>query len=277
MMPAAPADIDVQENEAQTPVSISLDPKEIKRQKARLYYAQNREEILKRQRQSREQKKKSIALLDINDTLTHSPVTGQSAVTEVHKITSTDLSTRPESSQSLGGIPQENENNVNDENDSNWLHKNDAFQMQKIAGRMRAVAVPLGHNKPERTQHNTQPPTQLSGVEIPQVSRIVNLHTSGHTFQNSGNNQQEKDAYGIFEPNNHLLNFDECLDGVHNNNGQVTHDEIDEEAMILREHRVDYESLREEPQSTEGNPMNDDIANRIYGNLPSRHHVLRKY
>ena len=30
----------------------------------------------------------------------------------------------------------------------------------------------------------------------------------------------------------------ECLDGVHNNNGQVTHDEIDEEAMILREHRM---------------------------------------
>jgi hypothetical protein len=63
---------------------VYADPKEKKRQRQRLYYAQNRDEILKRQRQSREQKKTSNALLNGAEP---TPATGQSAVTQLHKLT----------------------------------------------------------------------------------------------------------------------------------------------------------------------------------------------
>jgi hypothetical protein len=96
------------------------------------------------------------------------------------------LSNLPNSSQSVGGIPQDKNKNVACEDESNWLHRNNAYQMQQIAGRMRAVAMPLDHNKPQAMQHNVGPLTQQSGVKIPQLSRTVNLPTPDWTTENAG-------------------------------------------------------------------------------------------
>ena len=62
------------------------DPIEIRRQKQRLYYAQNREVILRRQRLSRQQKKATTATVNGHDTLTQTPATGQSDVTQVEEL-----------------------------------------------------------------------------------------------------------------------------------------------------------------------------------------------
>jgi hypothetical protein len=53
------------------------------KRRQRLYYAQNREEILKQQRQSREQKRKATALLNGIGSVSHTPATGRSAVTQI--------------------------------------------------------------------------------------------------------------------------------------------------------------------------------------------------
>jgi hypothetical protein len=49
------------------------DPKEIKRQKERERYALNRDDILRKQQQSRENKKASAALTD-SDSVPHTPL-----------------------------------------------------------------------------------------------------------------------------------------------------------------------------------------------------------
>jgi hypothetical protein len=48
----------------------------------------------------------------------------------------------PNSCQSHGGISCDKENNRAYDDESNWLHRNDAYQVQHIAGRKRAVAMP---------------------------------------------------------------------------------------------------------------------------------------
>jgi hypothetical protein len=53
-----------------------------------------------------------------------------------------DISIIPNSGQSHGGIPDDKENNVPCDNESNWLHRNDAYQVQQISGRKRVVAMP---------------------------------------------------------------------------------------------------------------------------------------
>jgi hypothetical protein len=61
------------------------DPKDRRRQKDRERYALNREDILKRQRMSREQKKTNTGLLNHEDSVSHTPGTGLSAVTQLQK------------------------------------------------------------------------------------------------------------------------------------------------------------------------------------------------
>ncbi|KAE8793771.1 hypothetical protein D1007_31514 [Hordeum vulgare] len=58
------ANLNDQENETQTPVSMSIDPKELRRQRDRERYAHNRDEILRRQRLSREKRKATTGLLN---------------------------------------------------------------------------------------------------------------------------------------------------------------------------------------------------------------------
>ena len=51
----------------------------------------------------------------------------------------------PTSSQSHEGILPDEDNILGNIDESNWLHRNDAYQMVEIAGRLRAVVVPLVH------------------------------------------------------------------------------------------------------------------------------------
>ena len=87
---------------------------EIKNRIEREQYARNREEILKRQRQTREQNKHIAAVLDGSNIVTQVPATGQSAVTQLQNITSAG-----------GAVPNSvhltREDNVDDESD--WLQK----------------------------------------------------------------------------------------------------------------------------------------------------------
>ena len=109
-------------------------------------YARNREEILKRQRQTREQNKHIAAVLDGSNIVTQVPATGQSAVTQLQNITSAG-----------GAVPNSvhlTRDNVDDE--SHWLHRNDPYQMQRKSRQLT--------------------PTQMSLDENPQLSAIDKLH-----------------------------------------------------------------------------------------------------
>ncbi|EMS45824.1 hypothetical protein TRIUR3_19694 [Triticum urartu] len=119
--------------------SFSQHTTETKNQREREHYAQNREEILKRQRQT---------------------PTGQEAVTQLQNITGPDGAL-----PTLGpynGFIQTDKENVSDNDESDWLHRNDAYQMQRGSRRMRL--------------------TQLAGVDNPQLNTVVNLRTPGVTF-----------------------------------------------------------------------------------------------
>ena len=60
---------------------------EIKIQMERERYAQNREDILKQQRPTREQNKHIVVVLDGSNIATQVPATGQSPVTQLQNIT----------------------------------------------------------------------------------------------------------------------------------------------------------------------------------------------
>jgi hypothetical protein len=66
---------------------IYADPKQLRRQRDRERYAQNRDEILKRQRLSREKRKTTTGLLNDSNTVSHTPAAGQSGVTQLQKLT----------------------------------------------------------------------------------------------------------------------------------------------------------------------------------------------
>ena len=119
-------------------------------------YARNREEILKRQRQTREQNKHIVAVLDGSNIVTQVPATGQSAVTQLQNITSAG-----------GAVPNSvhlTRDNVDDE--SHWLHRNDAYQMQRKSRQLT--------------------PTQMSLDENPQLSAIDKLHMPEESSEKKG-------------------------------------------------------------------------------------------
>ena len=135
------------------------DPNENKNRKERERYAQNRQEILKRQRQVHEQNK-NIGSNIILDT----PATGQSAVTQLQNKTSADV-VAPNPVHSQRVILAEKGNMV-DEDGSDWLPKNDEYQMERFTRRMTL--------------------TQHSGVEYPQLSAIATLRITDYPFENQG-------------------------------------------------------------------------------------------
>uniref|UniRef100_A0ACD5UJD4 Uncharacterized protein n=1 Tax=Avena sativa TaxID=4498 RepID=A0ACD5UJD4_AVESA len=59
------------------------DPKEAERRRKREWYARNKEEILKRRRQARELKKQKTTPIIEDNTLSHTPATGPSGVTQI--------------------------------------------------------------------------------------------------------------------------------------------------------------------------------------------------
>ena len=135
------------------------DPNENKNRKERERYAQNRQKILKRQRQVREQNK-NIGSNIILDT----PATRQSAVTQLQNKTSADV-VAPNPVHSQRVILAEKGNMV-DEDGSDWLRQNDEYQMERFTRRMTL--------------------TQHSGVEYPQPSAIATLRITDYPFENQG-------------------------------------------------------------------------------------------
>ncbi|KAI5016779.1 hypothetical protein ZWY2020_006630 [Hordeum vulgare] len=98
-------------------------PKEVKRQRDRERYEQNRDEINKRRREAY----KFMA-------------TGQSAVTQLANITCAGGAV-PNSRELL----DENEN-IYGGDESDWLHRNDAYQMQRKSGQVRVTQMEVVEN-----------------------------------------------------------------------------------------------------------------------------------
>ncbi|VAH80725.1 unnamed protein product [Triticum turgidum subsp. durum] len=243
----ASAGTGAQKDETQTPMSTSIDPKELRRQRDRERYAQNRDEILRRKRQSREQAKTSIATVNNVDNVSRTPATGQSGVSQLQTISFAGLSNMSTSSQSHEGIPPDEDNILGNIDESNWLHRNDAYQMVEIAGRLRAVVVPLVH----KTQTISNVTADIAPV----------------------GNDQTADPYGIFEPPVQQTNFQDYMEPLHN--GEAAYHDPDEEARIFMDQDVAFESYHLGHQNAQaGTVANFDKF--IYRNLPTKHHVLKK-
>ena len=104
--------------------------------------------MLNRQRQTRvEENKNSTTLLNDSNIVSHTPTTGQSAVTQLHnRATADGVAPSP---MHLHGIMLDNKENMYDDDDSDWLHRNDAYQMQCGSRRMSLTQL-----------SGVQPPTQ---------------------------------------------------------------------------------------------------------------------
>ncbi|KAE8792290.1 hypothetical protein D1007_33233 [Hordeum vulgare] len=218
-----------QENETQTQLSMPIDPKELRRQRDRERYPRNRDEILKRQHISREKRKTASQLLNDDSTVSLTPTTGQTGVTELQRLTCdvTGLSSMQNSSHAR--VPDNPEINLTNEEDSNWLHRNDAYQRRQRNGCSEiAIDVPLGRLiQPTSSiirDISEGHLTQNSVVHAPQLSI---LHGIDSTIEyagiqpSNGSNQpvnrpcndarrhaepashgedEDDDPYGIFEP-----------------------------------------------------------------------------
>ncbi|KAI4992465.1 hypothetical protein ZWY2020_051882 [Hordeum vulgare] len=171
---ASTAVVTDQQNETNTSVPMSVDPKELRRQRDRERYARNRDEILKRQRISREKRKTASQLLNDASTVSLTPTKGQTGVTELQRLTYdvTGLSSMQNSSHAR--VPDNPQINLTNEEDSNWLHRNDAYQRRQRNGCSEiAIDVPLGRL-------------------IQPTSSIIRDISEGE--------DEDDDPYGIFEP-----------------------------------------------------------------------------
>jgi hypothetical protein len=65
---------------------VYADPREVKRQRERERYANNKDEILKRRRQIRDLKKQSTAAVNDENILCATQATGQSGVTQIQNM-----------------------------------------------------------------------------------------------------------------------------------------------------------------------------------------------
>lgn len=94
-----------------------------------------------------------------------SPATGQSGVTQLQNITCADgVVPNP---FHLHGVLLDDKENIDDHGDSNWLRRNDTYQMQQISGRMRVVVMPSIHN-PQTSSSIIKDSTQ-GNIYIPQI------------------------------------------------------------------------------------------------------------
>ncbi|KAE8787363.1 hypothetical protein D1007_38680 [Hordeum vulgare] len=157
-----------QENGTETPVSTSNDPKELRRQRDRERYAQNRDEILKRQRLSREKRKTASRLLNDDTTVSHTPATG--------------LSSMQNSSDER--VTHNQEINLTNEEDSNWLRRNDAYQRQQR------------HGKDSTIEDAGIQPSHGSNQPVPRPAN----NTRRAAEPASHGEDRNDDPYGIFEP-----------------------------------------------------------------------------
>ena len=72
-----------------TKIALHADLREVKRQRNREWYARNKDEILKRRRETRELKKQTMTHVVADNGVYHTPTIAQSGVTQLQHITST--------------------------------------------------------------------------------------------------------------------------------------------------------------------------------------------
>ncbi|KAE8787042.1 hypothetical protein D1007_39103 [Hordeum vulgare] len=202
---------------------------------------------------------------------------GQTGVTELQRVTCdvTGLSSMQNSSHAR--VPHNQEINLTNEEDSNWLHRNDVYQRQQRHGILEiAIVVPLGRLiQPTGSiiRDIAQGPlTQNSVVHVPQLSI---LHGKDSTIEYAGiqpsnrSNQrvnrpsndtrrpaepashgedQNDDPYGIFEPVVEHTSLQDCLEPLHS--GERAYHEPDEEAKIYMGQDVAFESFQDGRHTT---------------------------
>ncbi|XP_024312150.1 uncharacterized protein LOC100833043 isoform X2 [Brachypodium distachyon] len=246
------------------------DPKERRRQRDRERYALNRYEILNRRHQAHENKESPAALNHFENIVTHTPAIGQSVLTQLQQIRAAGMSKVPNSSQPHDTIMHDKEN-INCHEEASWLHRNDAYQIQEISGRRRAVLMPSRQNQQNKCtviRDSTQGLlTQLIEVQTPQLNQESDKRRGMEESPDSGQpdnnerNDETDDVYGIFEPAGHSSDLEDD-------------DDIEDEETLFREH-VEYESVRDKRQAAGGIPEHDSYDS-VYRDLPREHHVLRK-
>ncbi|KAM0874175.1 hypothetical protein ACQ4PT_037644 [Festuca glaucescens] len=232
----------------------SLEDKQaLKRERENLRYELNKDVILQRLRETCHRKKAKCVLTSGEHTQLDTPVsnicatglyTGKSAVIQLHQTPNIeDITTA-----GLQSFAPPIEQPIADE-DCDWLHRNDTYQMQKIGGRMRPVNIP-----------NAKP-----YIDTPMEKYIGNDHG--------------EDAYGILEYLGSPLDYqtgyyiNDCLDTLQH--GEAEHPEPDEEARIFIEQDVAFESYQLGCHPSRATPV-ADTEEFVYRNLPKKHHVLKK-
>lgn len=171
------SDMNVQQSDTRTTQVPYHDPKERRRQRDRERYALNRYEILNRRHQAHENKESPAALNHFENIVTHTPAIGQSVLTQLQQIRAAGMSKLPNSSQPHDTIMHDKDN-INCHEEASWLHRNDAYQMQEISGRRRAVLMPSRQNQQNKCtviRDSTQGLlTQLIEVQTPQLNQESN-------------------------------------------------------------------------------------------------------
>jgi hypothetical protein len=119
--------------------------------------------------ETHEQNRQTTTFIDGNSTVTQ-PATRQSTISQLQSITCA----HPVISNAvhLQGVILEDNENIYDDN-SNWLHRNDAYIMQNISGRMRVVVTPSSGYVTQTNSNNIIGTTQCNIFRIWYVSDMV--------------------------------------------------------------------------------------------------------
>uniref|UniRef100_A0ACD6A071 Uncharacterized protein n=1 Tax=Avena sativa TaxID=4498 RepID=A0ACD6A071_AVESA len=112
-----------------------IDPRELKRQRDRKRYAKNKDEILKRRRQLRELKKQSTAPMNDENTFCHTHNVGDSVLTQL-QFRATEEDVAPDVQQYASQDPHGSISIEGNDDESEWLHRCDAYHMNETRGRM---------------------------------------------------------------------------------------------------------------------------------------------
>ncbi|KAM0874176.1 hypothetical protein ACQ4PT_037644 [Festuca glaucescens] len=234
----------------------SLEDKQaLKRERENLRYELNKDVILQRLRETCHRKKAKCVLTSGEHTQLDTPVsnicatglyTGKSAVIQLHQTPNIeDITTA-----GLQSFAPPIEQPIADE-DCDWLHRNDTYQMQKIGGRMRPVNIP-----------NAKP-----YIDTPMEKYIGNDHG--------------EDAYGILEYLGSPLDYqtgyyiNDCLDTLQH--GEAEHPEPDEEARIFIEQDVAFESYQLGCHPSRATPVADteEFQKQAF-DLPTYDNLIRE-
>ena len=143
---------------------VHVDPTEQRRLRDREWYSQNRDEINRRRREAYKQKKAATANINTledgthatlvqtpaTNMVSHTPATGQSAVTQLQKRKFVDGVV---SNLQHGHRLNLDKENICEDNEGQWLHRNDSYEMTQISRRRRNV-LDTFHTDPQTTSSN---------------------------------------------------------------------------------------------------------------------------